>query len=135
MNEFQEEYNSEMQFQAGKSTLNLVLFLDACEHITRICRILRQPQGNALLLGVGGSGRQSLSKLSSFIACYRVIQIELVKNYGMKQWREDLKTILMAAGVENKPITFLFVDTQIINEQQVEDINSILNSGDVTNLY
>ena len=41
----------------------------------------------------------------------------------------------MMAGVENKGVTFLFVDTQIINEQMLEDMNSILNSGDVTNIY
>jgi dynein heavy chain len=53
----------------------------------------------------------------------------------MRSWREDLKKVLMIAGVDNFPTTFLFVDTQIINEQMVEDLNSILNSGDVTNIY
>jgi len=39
------------------------------------------------------------------------------------------------AGIDDSPISFLFVDTQIINEQMCEDLNSILNSGDVTNIY
>jgi dynein heavy chain len=50
--EYLEDHN-----QGSKSPMRLVMFLDACDHVSRICRILRQPQGNALLLGVGGSGR------------------------------------------------------------------------------
>jgi len=115
--------------------MKLVMFLDACEHIARIARIIRQPSGNALLLGVGGSGRQSLSRMATFISAYKIFQIEVVKNYSMKFWREDVKRVLMQAGVENKPVTFLFVDTQIINEQMLEDINNVLNSGDVTGIY
>jgi len=53
----------------------------------------------------------------------------------MQNWREDVKRVLLQAGVENKPTSFLFVDTQIVNEQMLEDINNILNSGDVPNLY
>lgn len=53
----------------------------------------------------------------------------------MKNWREDIKDILLNAGVQNKQLSFLFVDTQIINEQMLEDINNILNSGDVANIY
>ena len=119
----------------NKKAMKLVMFLDACEHIGKISRILRQPQGNALLLGVGGSGRQSLSKLATYIMGYGLRQIEVIKNYSMKNWREDIKDILLTAGVQNKPLSFLFVDTQIINEQMLEDINNILNSGDVANLY
>lgn len=56
MENYLEDYNSE-SMTGNKKTMKLVMFLDACEHIARISRVLRQPQGNALLLGVGGSGR------------------------------------------------------------------------------
>ncbi len=59
----------------SKKAMKLVMFLDACEHIARVCRIIRQPQGNALLLGVGGSGRQSLSKIATYIMNYSIRQI------------------------------------------------------------
>ena len=92
------------------------MFLDACDHVSRISRVLRQPQGNALLLGVGGSGRQSLSRLATYISNYKIYQIEVVKGYNMTNWRDNMKTCLMQAGVEGKPTVFLFCDTQIINE-------------------
>ena len=115
--------------------MKLVMFLDACEHICRIARIIRQPSGNAFLMGVGGSGRQSLSRMATFISNFKLFQIEVIKNYNIRSWREDIKNLLKIAGVDNKPVAFLFVDTQIINEQMLEDINNILNSGDVTGIY
>lgn len=69
MDTYQEEYNNEISFiiQGPKSPSKLIMFLDATEHITRIARIIRQPQGNALILGVGGSGRQSLSRIATYL--------------------------------------------------------------------
>jgi dynein heavy chain len=83
----------------SKKAMKLVMFLDACEHICRIARIIRQPQGNALLLGVGGSGRQSLARMASFISGYKISQIEVIKNYSMRNWREDIKAVLLQAGL------------------------------------
>ncbi|XP_054832932.1 dynein axonemal heavy chain 1 [Eublepharis macularius] len=128
--EYMEEYN-----QINTTKMKLVLFMDAMEHICRITRILRQALGNALLLGVGGSGRQSLTKLASHIADYECFQIELSKNYGMSEWREDIKKIMLKAGLQSLSITFLFTDTQIKSESFLEDINNLLNSGDIPNLY
>eukprot|EP00960_Hanusia_phi_P037729 753088-Hanusia_phi.AAC.6 len=128
--EYLDDYNAETT-----KKMNLVMFLDAIEHVSRICRIIRTPLGNALLLGVGGSGRQSLTRLAAFIADYKCISIEISKGYGKNEWREDLKKCLLAAGVENEQIVFLFTDTQIIKESFMEDINGILNSGDVANMY
>lgn len=60
--EYMDDYN-----ESKTTKMKLVLFMDAIEHVCRISRVLRQPLGNALLLGVGGSGRQSLTKLASYM--------------------------------------------------------------------
>ena len=66
-----------------------------------------------MLLGVGGSGRQSMTKLATFIMGYTLSTVEIVKGYSMNDWREDLKRVLMQAGVKDKQTTFLFSDVQV----------------------
>ena len=62
LNGYLEEYN-----YSSSNKMNLVFFQDAVLHILRICRTLRQPRGNIMLIGVGGSGKQSLTRLSSYM--------------------------------------------------------------------
>ncbi|EQC40888.1 hypothetical protein SDRG_01953 [Saprolegnia diclina VS20] len=128
--EYLNDYNAE-----SNAPMNLVMFMNAIEHVSRIARVIRQPQGNALLLGVGGSGRQSLTRLAAFMAEYGCSQIEISKGYSVADWRDDLKKCLMKAGVDEKPTVFLFSDVQIVHDIMLEDINNILNTGDVPNLY
>lgn len=130
MIQYLDEHNAE-----SKTPMNLKLFMDAIEHTARISRVIAQPMGNALLLGVGGSGRKSLSKLAAYVADFKLFQIEIAKGYGLNEWREDVKSCLLDAGVENRQVVFLFDDTQIVMEQMLEDVNGILNSGDVPNIY
>ncbi len=125
-----EEYNL-----SRPKTMNLVFFMDCIEHVSRIARVIRTPRGNCMSVGVGGSGKQSLTRLAAFMADYKCVQIELTRGYGSNEFREDIKKLFMIAGVERAPVVFLFTDTQIVKESFLEDINSILNAGDVPNLF
>ncbi|CAK1542459.1 unnamed protein product [Leptosia nina] len=124
------EYN-----MSTTAPLDLVLFDDAISHLCRLARIMRQPMANALLLGMGGSGRQSLSRLAANMSELTCVQIEITKAYGQAEWRDDLKQTMMKAGAENRGIVFLFSDAQIKMESFLEDLNNILSSGDVPNIY
>ena len=111
----------------------LVLFNDALEHVTNIHRILRFPRGCALLVGVGGSGKQSLTKLATFTANYDLFQINLVRGYREEDFREDLRTLFKE--VLAKPKTFLFTDSHVVEEGFLELINNILTIGMVPALF
>ena len=99
--------------EPGYIPMDLVIFRDALLHITRVCRVIAQPRGNALLIGVGGSGRQSLTSLAAFISTYKLFQIEITKQYRTLEFHEDIKKVYIQAGVDNQRTVFLFTDTQV----------------------
>jgi dynein heavy chain len=94
-----------------ETKLNLVLFKDAIEHLSRIARVLRQVRGHFMIVGVGGSGKKSLTALGSVMAGCSVDSIESKKNYGKKEFKEDLFRVMQRVAIDNVIVAFSFQDT------------------------
>ena len=123
------------EYNESNAMMDLVLFEQAMLHITRINRIIQNPGGNAMLIGVGGSGKQSLCRLAAFISDYEVKQLTVTSNFKVDDLKEELRSMYIASGVKGTQMVFLMTDSQIVNEQFLVYINSILTSGWIADLF
>uniref|UniRef100_A0A1I8PDY1 Dynein beta chain, ciliary n=1 Tax=Stomoxys calcitrans TaxID=35570 RepID=A0A1I8PDY1_STOCA len=129
LEEAQERYNDFV------GAMNLVLFEDAMAHVCRISRIVESSRGYALLIGVGGSGKQSLTRLAAFISSLDVFQIQLTKDYGINDLKANIAALYMKCGVKTSPCCFLMTDAEVAREQFLVLVNDLLASGDIHELF
>ncbi|XP_049439851.1 dynein axonemal heavy chain 11 [Epinephelus fuscoguttatus] len=117
------------------AAMNLVLFEDAMQHVCRISRILESPRGHGLLVGVGGSGKQSLTRLAAYISSVEIFQITLSKGYSIQDLKMDLAGLFLKTGVKNQRVALLLTDAQISDERFLVIINDLLASGEIPELF
>jgi len=95
--------------------------------VSRIVRILELGVGNALLIGVGGSGKQSLAKLSAFICEYEMEQLVVTSSFNLFDLRNILADIYRKVAKPSAPSRiFMLTDSQIKHENFLIPINDML---------
>eukprot|EP00891_Asterochloris_glomerata_P001316 jgi/Astpho2/1316/Aster-06188 len=138
------------EYNETNAVMDLVLFEDAMKHVCRISRIISSSSGHALLVGVGGSGKQSLARLAGHICGYSTYTIVISGNYNMNNFKEELQKMYKRAGgtdliflvtdshssvVAGEGLMFLFTDSQIVDERMLVYINDLLSSGEIPDLF
>ncbi|GMH47852.1 hypothetical protein TrLO_g3977 [Triparma laevis f. longispina] len=124
-----EDYNE------TNAVMDLVLFEDAMRHICRITRVINNTAGHCMLVGVGGSGKQSLSRLSSHICGFKTQTITITSSYGINDLKADIQAMYRLAGVKQEGVMWLFTDSQIVDEKFLVYMNDLLSSGKIADLY
>ena len=115
------------EYNETKSVMNLVLFNQAVQHVSRIARILDLGVGNALLIGVGGSGKQSLAKLAAFIRECEMEQLVVTSSFNLNDLRNILSDVYRRVAKPGSPSRiFMLTDSQIKSENFLIPINDIL---------
>ncbi|KAJ8875197.1 hypothetical protein PR048_023092 [Dryococelus australis] len=123
------------QYNDLVAAMNLVLFEDAINNVCRITRILESSRGNALLIGVGGSGKQSLSRLAAYICSLDVFQLQLRKGYSTVDLRADLAQLYLRSGIKGQGSMFLMTDAQVAEERFLVLINDLLSTGEIPDMF
>lgn len=109
----------------------LVLFNEVLEHVLRIDRIFRQPQGHLLLIGVSGAGKTTLSRFVAWINGLSVFQIKVHNNYTSDDFDDDLRNVLRRAGTKGERIVFILDESNVLDSGFLERMNTLLANGEV----
>ncbi|XP_008299945.1 cytoplasmic dynein 2 heavy chain 1 [Stegastes partitus] len=115
--------------------LDLLLFWEVCDFVSRVDRVLSRPGGSLLLAGRSGVGRHTATCLVSHMHGYTLFTPKMSRAYTLKHFNSDLKAVMQLAGLEGQQVVLLLEDYQFVHPAFLEMVNSLLSSGEVPGLY
>lgn len=118
-----------------KQRINVVLFDFLVEFLLKVLRVIKQPFSHAILIGMEGSGKQAICQLATTLAGFQFHTIKFDAHYSQEDWSADMKHLLTVAGVDMKEIVFHLKHNQIIKESFLDDLNTLVNNGEVQNVF
>lgn len=131
INYYLNEYNS-----SAMIPMSLTLFKYSIEHITRASRALQLPQGHLIAVGYGDSGRKTAIKLAACMAGAELFQFDFKESYTVTDWKDDMKKVLLAAGLNAHSTIFIYPDPNIKNAADfMSDIVTVMDNSELPNLF
>lgn len=115
--------------------VKLVLFDQLLEHVLRIDRIFRQPQGHLLLIGVSGVGKTTLSRFVAWLNGLEIFQLKVHSKYTGENFDEDIRHVLRRAGCKGEKICFIIDESNMLDSGFLERLNTLLANGEVPGLF
>ncbi|CEF66963.1 Dynein heavy chain, cytoplasmic [Strongyloides ratti] len=122
-------------FYEEELDVKLVPFDQMLDHVLRIDRIYRQPQGHLLLIGVSGSGKTTLSRFVAWLNGLSIVQLKVHSKYSGTDFDEDIKAVLRRAGCKNERICFIMDESNMLDTGFLERLNTLLANGEVPGLF
>jgi dynein heavy chain len=129
--------HSLQEYNEAHPAMDLVLFEDALRHVCRIARVLALPGGHGMVVGLGGSGKQSLCRLASHLAGCPLRGVAVSSAYGVDQLRAELRSVCREAGVGGRGVTLLFSGQQMREQDEalLQVLNDLIVSTDLAGLF
>eukprot|EP01061_Rhynchopus_euleeides_P011972 TRINITY_DN21580_c1_g1_i2.p1 TRINITY_DN21580_c1_g1~~TRINITY_DN21580_c1_g1_i2.p1 ORF type:complete len:3556 (+),score=1754.90 TRINITY_DN21580_c1_g1_i2:217-10884(+) len=116
-------------------SLNLVVLPEILGWIARVDRVLSTPGGSMLLCGRSGVGRREVVSLCAFARHMHMVELKMTRDYGLREFKTELKNAMVTAGVNKEPVMFFIEDHNIVDSTFLEIINSLLAGGESPGLF
>lgn len=113
----------------------LILFNDVLDHVLRIDRVFRQPQGHLILIGVSGSGKTTLARFVAWMNGLKVFQIKVHGKYSGEDFDEDLREVLRRCGCKGEKMCFIMDEANVLDSGFLERMNTLLANAEVPGLF
>ena len=113
----------------------LILFNDVLEHVLRIDRVFRQPQGHLILIGMSGSGKTTLSRFVAWMNGLKVFQIKVHGKYSSQDFDDDLRDVLRRTGCKGEKICFIMDESNVLDSGFLERMNTLLANAEIPGLF
>ncbi|ODV62102.1 dynein heavy chain [Ascoidea rubescens DSM 1968] len=122
-------------FSEEEMDVHLVLYDELLDHILRIDRVLRQPQGHLILVGPSGSGKTTLSRFVSWINGLKIVQLNVSRKYSLRDFDNTLRDLLRRAGTLGEKICFIVDESNIKETAFLERMNTLLANSEIPGLF
>ena len=113
----------------------IILFNDVLEHVLRIDRVFRQPQGHLILIGVSGSGKTTLSRFVAWMNGLKIFQIKVHGRYTANDFDDDLRDVLRRTGCKGEKVCFIMDESNVLDSGFLERMNTLLANAEVPGLF
>lgn len=136
------KFMESLKLDKKRKAVNIVLFDDCLKYLIRITRIIQTDQGSAMVVGVGGSGKQSLTRLAAYVSQHDLIQLSADKSDKLEELKTEFRNIFNNVTTLYNPQvgkypkhTFLMTDAELKLDSFLETVSSFLATGEIANLF
>lgn len=115
--------------------MDLYVIDEIVDLIAYIERSLSQRGANMLLAGRAGCGRKQATQLVAHLLNIEFVSPNISRDYSMKEFKRDLKQVLQQSGIEDVRVCLFIEDHQLLQDEFLEYLNSLISAGEVPGLY
>ncbi|CDK26410.1 unnamed protein product [Kuraishia capsulata CBS 1993] len=116
-------------------SVNLILYDELIEHVLRINRVLRQPQGHMMLVGPTGSGKTTITKFVAWMNGIEFAHLTPSRAYSLSDFDSMLRDLIKRCGVEGRKSCLLIDDSAVLSPVFLERLNTLLANAEIPGLF